>query len=114
MNTNKNYQNGKIYGIRNNVDEDIYVGSTTQTLSKRMAKHRIDMIGNKKDRKLYSKMNELGVENFYIELIENCPSENLEQLRKREGHHIREIGTLNSLIAGRSKKEWIIFYHLQF
>ena len=51
-------------------------------------------------------MIELGVENFYIELIQECPCENKEQLRQQEGHHIRDISTLNHLIAGRTNKEW--------
>ena len=34
------YNNGKIYTIRNNIDSYIYVGSTCQPLSKRMAIHR--------------------------------------------------------------------------
>ena len=38
----KDYKNGKIYCIRNNINDDIYVGSTTQPLSKRMALHRQD------------------------------------------------------------------------
>ena len=100
------YSKGKIYCIRNYTDDDVYVGSTTQALSKRMANHREDAKGYKKDRKFYSKVNTLGVEQFYIELIEDYPCETLEQLRKREGYYIREIGTLNSSIAGRSKKEW--------
>ena len=104
----KSYSNGKVYCIRNIIDDDIYVGSTTQPLSKRMSKHRIDMKGYKKDRMLYTKMNELGADKFYIELIEECPCDTLEQLRKREGHFIREMGTLNYLIAGRTKKDWTI------
>ena len=104
--TSKDYKNGKIYCIRNTIDDNIYVGSTCQPISKRMAKHRVDMKGYKKDRKLYSKMNELGVDNFYIELIEECPCDNLEQLRRREGHFIRELGTLNHAISGRTKAEW--------
>ena len=55
---------------------------------------------------LYSKVNEIGIEYFYIELIEDCPCETLEQLRKREGHYIRKMGTLNHKIAGRTGKEW--------
>ena len=51
----KDFKNGKIYCIRNTIDDDIYVGSTCQPLSKRMAKHRVDMKGYKKDRLLYSK-----------------------------------------------------------
>ena len=106
-NNQKDYKNGKIYCIRNNIDDDLYVGSTTQPLSKRMAYHRKDA---KKEINmhymLYSKFNEIGIENFYIELIEDCPCETLEQLRKREGHYIREMGTLNGLIAGRTDKEY--------
>ena len=52
-------------------------------------------------------MKEHGVEHFYIELIEEHPCENGEQLRKREGHYIREIGTLNKKIDGRTKKEYL-------
>ena len=106
-NNQKDYKNGKIYCIRNNINDDIYVGSTTQPLCKRMAWHRQSAKKkNKMHQTFYSKFNEIGVENFYIELIEECPCESLEQLRKREGEFIREMGTLNSLIAGRTKKEY--------
>ena len=45
---------------------------------------------------------------FFIELIEEYPEcQNIEQLRKREGHYIRELkASLNQLIAGRSQKEY--------
>ena len=101
-----NYQNGKIYCIRNHINDEVYVGSTTQSLSKRMATHRIDMKTSKKDMMLYALMNEIGVEHFYIELIEECLCENKDQLRKKEGEHIRQMGTLNKRIAGRSRKEY--------
>ena len=32
--SSRNYQNGKIYCIRNYINDEIYVGSTTQALSK--------------------------------------------------------------------------------
>ena len=96
------YQNGKIYCIRNHTDDDVYIGSTTQLLCNRMVKHRHDM-KRKPDMKVYKKMHELGIDKFYIELIENYPCESKEELCKREGHFIREMGTLNSSIAGRTK-----------
>ena len=101
------YKNAKVYQILNTVNKDVYVGSTTQPLSKRMAKHR--MTTNDKRRQhytLYKNMKDVGVEHFYIELLENCPCENKEQLRQREGHYIREIGTLNSRIECRTQKEY--------
>ena len=110
--SSRKYQNGKIYCIRNNVDDDIYVGSTTQPLSKRMAKHRGD---NKKEkqhnRKLHAKINELGIEHFYIELLEKYECNSNEELHQREGKWIREIATLNHQIAGRTRKESAAEYH---
>ena len=106
-NNQKDYKNGRIYCIRNNITDDIYIGSTTQPLSKRMAWHRQDAKHKAKMHyMLYSKFNEIGIDNFYIELLENYPCETLEQLRKREGEFIREMATLNSLMAGRTKKEY--------
>ena len=103
----RNYQNGKIYCIRNNNDDDIYVGSTTQSLSRRMSKHRTDMNNPELGAsKLYIKMRDLGKEAFYIELLEEVKCDNVEQLRKREGELIRQMATLNHNIAGRSEKEW--------
>ena len=34
------YENGKIYKIVNDVDDDIYIGSTTQPLCKRFGDHK--------------------------------------------------------------------------
>ena len=103
----RDYKNGKIYCIRNSVDDDLYVGSSCQALSKRWQKHKDSLTTYKKDRKLYSKMNELGVDNFYIELIEEYPCDNVEQLRRREGEIIREWKPiLNKQIAGRTINEW--------
>lgn len=103
----KDYSNGKIYRILNTIDDDCYIGSTTQPLSKRMAKHRRDMSNSsKKHRPLYTKMLEYGADKFYIELVEDYPCENVEQLCKREGELIRQLGTLNVEVAGRSKVEY--------
>ena len=100
------YTNGRIYKVLNTIDDDIYVGSTCQSLSKRMALHRSDAKKNKQNTPFFMKMREHGVEHFYIELIEEFKCDTIEQLRQREGHYIREMGTLNKAIAGRSKKEY--------
>ena len=98
------YSKGKIYKILNNIDDEIYVGSTTETLGQRMAKHRHSMKA-KPQYKLYKHMHELDVGNFYIELIENYPCNDVYALRAREGDVIRQIATLNKQIAGRTQKE---------
>ena len=100
-----NYQDGQIYTIRCKTDNTlIYVGSTTMTLSRRMAEHRNTSKTNN-IRKLYSCVNG-NWDDWYIELYEECPCENKEQLCRREGEIIREIATLNYEIAGRTKKEY--------
>ena len=73
-----------------------------------MVKHRSSAKANGRDKNmlLHQKMNELGIENFYIELIENYPCESKDQLRAREGHYIREMATLNKRIETRTVEEW--------
>ena len=106
--SNRKYENAKIYLIRNSFDDDIYVGSTTQSLSQRMEKHRSDAksLGRKSNIKLYQKMKELGLENFYIELLEKCPCNDIEELRAKEGEWIRKIATLNAQVAGRTEEQY--------
>ena len=99
------YSKGKLYKILNYIDAEIYVGSTVNTLSQRMSHHRSDA-KRKPQYKLYKHMNELGVDNFYIELIENYPCNDVYELRAREGYYIREIGTFNIKISGRSGKQY--------
>ena len=101
------YKNGKIYVIRNNENEDIYAGSTTQSLSKRFSDHKVQS-SRHADCTAHKKMQEIGVDNFYIELFENFPCQNKEELNKREGEVIREIGTINKKVAGRSKEDWTV------
>ena len=99
------YQNGKIYTIRCRTDNTlIYVGSTTTTLARRIAEHRFASVYYN-SMKLYQSVNGEW-DNWYIELYEVFPCENKQELCKREGEIIREIGTLNCDIAGRTTKEW--------
>ncbi len=102
------YAQGKIYTIRCINDPSlIYVGSTIQSLSKRLGGHKKDSIKTKyPNHKLYTKIEDWN--DWYIELYENCPCNSKEELCKREGEIIREIGTLNRCIAGRTQKEWLI------
>jgi hypothetical protein len=102
------YKNGKIYTIRyKNDDSLIYVGSTVTPLYKRFSDHKSHSKNPKNENKqLYKKMNETDLNDWYIELYEDCPCDRKEQLTQREGQVIREIGTLNKQIAGRTNKEY--------
>ncbi len=101
------YSKGKLYTIRCKTDASlIYVGTTIQSLSQRLAAHRRD---SKRfpNVKLYSTIAD-NWDDWYIELYENYPCDNKEQLLKREGEIVRQIGNLNKFISGRTKEEYRI------
>ena len=96
------YKKGKIYTIRCLYDDSlIYVGSTTEKyLSRRMSKHRYN-----NNTTILSKYINDDWENWYIELYQDYPCDNKQQLEKREGEVIREIGSINKRIEGRTQKQ---------
>ena len=104
------YHNGKIYKIVDVGYNKQYIGSTTESLSRRMSKHRYEY--NKYKEGLRTKtssadmFDEFGVENCKIELIEYCKSETKEELMRREGEHIKTNECLNKRIAGRTPDEF--------
>jgi hypothetical protein len=83
------YHFSRIYKLINSINDEIYIGSTTQPLSKRMSSHRSS--AKVKKYLIYQKMNELGIENFRIILIENFKCESLEELRSREDFFIKNL-----------------------
>ena len=99
------FTKGKNYKRTNDFNNHIYVGSTCNILTKRFSHHKA-IISTEQQRPLYKLMAEIGFERFRIELIENYPCKDKYELRQREGHYIREMGTLNLCIAGRTYKEW--------
>lgn len=106
------YSKGKIYQIKNTINDLVYVGSTANTLERRMTGHRRDMkTEGTKRRKLYSLMNEIGGDKFFIELIEDYPCSSKLELLAREGFYVRDRGTLNKLIPGRTAQEYKHEYH---
>ena len=103
----QDFKKGKIYKITNDYNDDIYVGSTCDTLVRRFSNHKSESKKEKSQNiSIYKLMNEIGFERFRIQLIEDYPSEDLYQLRQREGYWIRQLGTLNLKIAGRESEEY--------
>jgi len=103
----QDFQNGKIYKITNNINSEVYVGSTCDILRKRFNYHKQDRTKKRfAEIPLYKLMNELGTDLFRIDLIEDYACNDKQALRQREGYWIRQIGTLNKVIAGRTMKEY--------
>ena len=97
------YQNGKIYKIiSHNSDQDIYVGSTTQMLCKRLTGH----VTNFKKNGPVSSKNVLRHGNYQILLIENYPCNTKEELTAREAYYVRQFNCVNKNVPGRTREEW--------
>ena len=94
------YNNGKIYKIINSENEVIYIGSTTEKLCSRYAKHKHKAIGNK------------------IILLENCPCNSREELNKKEQELIEQYNNLLNKIRAynteEQHKEYRKEYHLNY
>ncbi len=101
-----NYQNGKIYKLCNNVDDEIYVGSTCNPLRIRKGQHK-SQAKTQLNREVYKHLNEVGWENVEIILIENHACESKDELHKRERYWIDTLKpSLNKVIPTRTQKEW--------
>jgi hypothetical protein len=105
------YSNGKIYTIRCRTDDTlIYVGSTIQSLAVRWGGHKITCCKEEcKNWLIYKTINN-NWDDWYIELHSLYPCNSREELGRKEGEIIREIGTLNMKINGRTYDEWYETY----
>ena len=80
------YSNSKVYKLINSVDSKIYIGSTTQSLCKRLAKHKSD--AKKNPQFVHKHFNTIGWDTVRIILIETVECFNKEQLTQREQYYI--------------------------
>ena len=100
---------GLIYVLRTNQTDGIYYGSTTQRLlCQRLAGHKNDY-----KRTITGKINRnnsafdiLKYDVAYIELIEEFEYNNIQELKAREKHYIRNNACVNKYIPLRTTKEW--------
>ena len=96
------YKNGKIYKLWSPEGDEIYIGSTTESLSRRKAKHKSQSDGCATTSKiLFDKYTDVR-----IELLEEVSCDNKEQLIKKEGEYIRNNNCVNKVVPGRTNKEW--------
>ena len=107
------YDEAKIYIIRNTENEKVYIGSTCWEISKRFNEHKRCIHKTKiKSYKLYVAMSELGPECFYWELVEKYPCDNISQLTAREGYWIKHYNSwkvehgYNKKLEQRSRAEY--------
>ena len=101
------YSKGKVYKLVSNQTDKIYIGSTVQPLYKRCFQHKCTYTRYLNGKYHYVTSFEIvKYDDCEIILIEECPCENVEQLRARERHFIELLDCVNKRIPGRNKKEY--------
>jgi len=101
------YHNSKIYKLVDNTNGKIYVGSTTQALSKRKGGHVQDY-KRKQDGKRTKGCSSFDIiknNDYDIVLIENVKVENKEQLFQKEREYIEKLDCINKTMPCRTKEE---------
>jgi len=94
-------EKGFIYIIENLINNKEYVGCTIYPIKKRFEEHSWRCLNTDSNTKLCNSMRKYGIENFTIELIEEC---DINKIYEREKFFIDELKTfnlgLNSTIGG--------------
>jgi hypothetical protein len=78
----RDFSKGKIYAIRNTINDYVYIGSTTLNLNERFRLHKRGLSGS-----LYNFVNDKfnsDWSNFYIELVKDFPCNNNYELSLKE------------------------------
>jgi hypothetical protein len=99
------YANGKIYMLEpicEYEEGDVYYGSTTSTLVKRLSQHKC-LSNTAKSKYLVEKY---GRDNIKIVLMENYPCNSKDELKAVEAKYQRGNKCVNTRIEGRTKKEY--------
>ena len=105
---NERYKRGKIYSLRSHQTDLVYIGSTIQSLSKRIGGHRDNYKGWLKGAFRYvTSFDIVKYDDAYIELVEDYPCKTKAELERREGQVMRDTeNCCNRCIAGRTYAEY--------
>ena len=100
---------GNVYIIKNDVNDKVYIGITTNTIEERFKNHmKESTIKQKIQYKFYNEVNKIGKEHFYIELLEQCQNSDLE---RKEIYYINKYNSYyngyNSTKGGYGGKSFV-------
>lgn len=99
------YKNGKIYKLIDNTNGNVYIGSTTQTISRRLDGHRGHYKDYLKGKSRCCKSFTIIKNNDYkIELICDYPCDNINELHIKEQEFINKCDCINIQQAYQSKE----------
>ena len=112
------FKQAKIYKIRDINNNMCYIGSTCQKyLSTRLGNHKFHFRKYQDEKYKNKRMTSFiifekyGLDNCIIELIENYPCNDKQELLKREGYYIENTDCINRCVSGRTKKEYQALYY---
>lgn len=73
---------GSIYIIKNKINDKVYIGQTIMSVHERFMSHKKpSVLKQRSTYKLYNAMNKYGIDNFYVETLEeNVPLDELDEL----------------------------------
>ena len=95
------HNKGFIYKIQNQINKKIYIGCTISNLKKRFKEHESKCNNKNLNTKFCNSLKKYGIENFDIELIEEC---DISKIYEREVYFICEFDSfqngLNSTQGG--------------
>lgn len=77
---------GFIYKITNTKNNKIYIGKTIGSINKRWREHKSNALNKTDNYLLHLAMRKYGIENFIIEIVEECPN---ELLNEKEIYYIK-------------------------
>ena len=89
----------EIYKITNRLNNNVYIGQTTQGVQRRFRQH-IEKALSGGHGKLHTAMRECGIENFDIEVIERCEEECLDDREKYWISHYNSMNNGYNMTAG--------------
>ena len=103
----QSYKKSKIYKLVSNETDDIYVGSTVQSLYKRKHSHKSSYKRWMGAKPVYMTSYELvKYDDCDIILLEECNCDNKIQLHARERYWIEKLNCVNKIVPTRTRKEY--------
>jgi len=107
------YQQSKIYKLWSPSKNLVYYGSTVQSLAQRLTKHKFNYkTYNENNTRYCTSILVLECEDYKMELLEEYPCNNRQQLLTKEGEYIKNNECVNKVVAGREKKEYSKEYRI--
>ena len=112
-----NYELGKVYRIKDNTNNNVYIGSTCEyNLKDRLAQHEAQyrfFLSTGKSK--YTSFNILANKDYVIELVEACPCNNKDELKAYEQHHIQNTpNVVNKIKKLKLTKEDVTAYGKEY